>query len=83
MLQTMLGRVKFKGIMTKWPVQKQTADQEDVTEYRKLMFLHKLMSLQSGSVSRGIFIRKLILFVNDRSRITLGFIPDVCQILFK
>jgi len=54
-----------------------------IIEYRKLMFLHKLMSLPSGSVSRDIFIRKLILFVSDRSRITLGFIPDVCQILFK
>jgi len=41
------------------------------------------MSLPSGSVSRDIFIRKLILFVNERSSITLGFIPDVCQILFK
>jgi len=37
MLQTMLGRVKFKGIMIKWPVQKQTlrtAEQEDVTDIR-------------------------------------------------
>ena len=54
-----------------------------IIEYRKLMFLHKLMSVPSGSVSRDIFIRKLILFVNDRSRITLGFIPDDCQIWFK
>ena len=43
-----------------------------IIEYRKLMFLHKLMSLPSGSVSRDIFISKLILFVNDRSRITFG-----------
>ena len=54
-----------------------------IIEYRKLMFLHKFMSLPSGSVSRDIFTRKLILFVNERSRIRLGFIPDVCQILFK
>ena len=47
------------------------------------MFLHKLMSLPSGSVSRDIFIKKLILFVNDQSCVTLGFIPDICKMLFK
>jgi len=52
-------------------------------EYRKLLFLHKLMSLPSGSVSRDIFIKKLILFINDQSCATLGFIPDICKMLFK
>ena len=52
-------------------------------KYRKLMFLHKLMSLPSGSVSRDIFIKKLILFVNNQSCVTLGFIPVICKMLFK
>jgi len=45
--------------------------------------LERQMSLPSGSVSRDIFIRKLILFVDKRSRITLGFLPAVCHNLFK
>ena len=52
-------------------------------ESRKLMFLHKILSLPSGSVTRDIFTRKLIMFLNDKSLVTLGFIPDICQLLSK
>jgi len=33
-------------------------------EYRKLMFLHKLMSPPSDSVLRNVFIKKMILLCN-------------------
>ena len=47
------------------------------------MFLHKLLSLTSGSVTRDIFTKKLIMFLNDKNIVTLGFNPDICQLLFK
>ena len=47
------------------------------------MFLHKILSLPSDSVTRNVFIRKLILFVNNTSLVCTGFIPDVCNILLK
>ena len=52
-------------------------------ESRKLMFLHKILSLASNSVTRNIFIRKLILFINNNSLVSTGFIPDICNILCK
>jgi len=52
-------------------------------ESRKLQFLHKIITLPAGSVSRNIFIRKLILFINDQSLVSLGYIPDICQLLLK
>jgi len=52
-------------------------------ESRKLMFLHKIISLASNSVTRNIFMRKLILFINNNSLVSMGFIPDICNILCK
>ena len=54
-----------------------------IIEKRKLVFLHKLLQLPAGSVSRQIFIRKLIIFLNDRSSVKLGFVCDICHILSK
>jgi len=45
--------------------------------------LHKILSLPSGSVTRDIFTRKLIMFLNDKSLVTLGLIPDICPLLSK
>ena len=36
-----------------------------IVESRKRMFLHEIISLPAGSVSRELFIRKLILFINN------------------
>ena len=52
-------------------------------EARKRMFLHKIISLPAGSVSRQLFNRKLILYLNNRTSVTLGFVCDICQILSK
>jgi len=52
-------------------------------ESRKFMFLHKILALPSGSVTGDIFTRKLIMFLNNKSLLTLGFIPDICQLLSK
>jgi len=52
-------------------------------ESRKLMFLHKILSLASNSVTKNIFIRKLILFINNNTLVSMGFISDICNILFK
>jgi len=49
----------------------------------KLMFLHKILFLPSGSVTTDIFTRKLIMFLNDKSLVTIGFIPYICQLLSK
>jgi len=46
------------------------------------MFLHKLLSLPSGSVTRDIFTRKLIMFLNDKSLVTLIY-SWFCQPLYK
>jgi len=54
-------------------------------DLRKMMFLHKIISLNylSGSVSRNIFIRKPVLYINDKTHVTSGFIPDICHMMLK
>jgi len=52
-------------------------------DLRKMMFLHKIISLPAGSVSRNIFIRKLVMYINDKTHVTSGFIPVICHILLK
>jgi len=47
------------------------------------MFLHKIISILAGSVSRNIFIQQLVLYINQKSQVTSGFIPDICHILLK
>jgi len=47
------------------------------------MVLHKILSLPAELVSRNIFIRKLVLYINDMTHVTSGFIPDICHILLK
>ncbi len=41
------------------------------------------MSLQSTSVSRNIFFRKLFLFLSGSPAVSRGFIPDVCNLLCR
>ena len=47
---------------------------------RKLLFLHKIISLPSDSICQMIFLRKLYLYLSG-STITMGFIPDICHLL--
>ena len=47
---------------------------------RKLLFLHKIISLPGDSICQMIFLRKLYLYLSG-STITMGFIPDICQLL--
>ena len=52
-------------------------------EARRFMFLHKIIYLPAGSVSRQLFNRKLILYLNNRTSVTFGFVFDICQVLSK
>lgn len=49
---------------------------------RKLMFLYKLLSLPTDSISQLIFLRKLFLYMSDNDLVTRGFIPEICKILY-
>jgi len=42
-----------------------------------------IKSLPAGSVSRQLFTRKSILYLNNRITVTLGFVCEICQILSK
>ena len=50
---------------------------------RKLLFLHKVLSLPSNCLTKEIFIRKYYLYVSSKSAVSYGFIPDVCKLLQK
>jgi len=54
-----------------------------VIEIRKLMFLHKILSLPPTSTAKELFTRKYCMFTIDRSSVTLGYIPDICKIIAK
>jgi len=47
---------------------------------RKLMFLHKILSLDVHSTTRNIFVKRFILYTSDKT-VMLGFIPDICKII--
>ena len=49
---------------------------------RQLLFLHKRLSLDINSTTGNIFVRRYMQFVTDRT-VKFGFIPDVCNILWK
>jgi len=50
---------------------------------RKLLFLHRLLSLPNQTVSKQIFVVKYLSFLNDRGSVKLGFIPDISNIALK
>ena len=50
---------------------------------RKLMFLHKSMSLPVDTISSQIFFQRLFLYVTDENLVSSGFIPDICQLLCR
>lgn len=50
---------------------------------RKLVFLHKILSLDCKSTCRNIFIRRYLSFISCNTSIKYGFIPDICNTLCK
>ena len=50
---------------------------------RKLMFLHKIMSLAADTIPNQIFFRRLFLYVTDENLVSSGFIRDICQLLCR
>lgn len=52
-------------------------------DVRKLMFLHKLLSLPHACISNAIFCRKYLLYISNGQYVRTGFIPDICRLLNK
>ena len=52
-------------------------------EKRKLMFVHKILTMSHESITQKFFIRKYLLYISDTNDIKLGFIPDICSLLNK
>jgi hypothetical protein len=52
-------------------------------EKKKLLFLHKILSLPSGCLTKELFLRKYFMYLLDRTSVKLGFIPDICTIIEK
>lgn len=50
---------------------------------QKLVFLHKILSMPNFCITKDIFLRKYVLYLNCRSLVASGFIPDVCNLLVK
>ena len=50
---------------------------------RKLAFLHKLLSLANNTLSKQLFFKRYFTFIDNRKSVTMGFIPDICNILNK
>ena len=52
-------------------------------EKRKLMFLYKLLTLRSDTVSQQIFVRKYLMYLDNKTSVKYGYVPDICKILYK
>lgn len=50
---------------------------------KKLLFLHKILSLDTKSVCRNVFLRRYYSFVTPNTSVTYGYIPDICSLLYK
>ena len=50
---------------------------------RKLMFLYKILNMPAKSITKEIFIRKYIMYVLNRGSVSIGFIPDICDLVDK
>ena len=52
-------------------------------ERRKLMFIHKILHMPNDSVSQRPFLRNYLIYITDKTKVKLGFIPDICSLLCK
>ena len=50
---------------------------------RKLMFIYKILSLPSHTVSKNIFLRRYFTYISHSNNNARGFIPDICKLLLK
>jgi len=50
---------------------------------RKLMFLHKILSLSHEHITKSIFIRRYMKFLQNPSSITKSFISDIVKLLSR
>ena len=55
----------------------------DMIDRRKLMFLHKILSMKESALCKRLFLRKLFHFIYNPSKVSMGFIPDICGLLAK
>ena len=54
----------------------------DIT-IRKFMFLYKLLTLDSKTISRNIFLRRFYSYLSTPNVVMFGFIPDICALLYR
>jgi len=47
----------------------------------KLVFLYKILNMPAKSITKEIFIRKYIMYVLNRGSVSIGFIPDMCDLV--
>ena len=52
-------------------------------EKQKMMFLHKILSLPPECITKQIFLRKYYMYLVNKSSVSYGFIPDICNVLKK
>lgn len=50
---------------------------------RKMMFLHKILTSPTETLSQTIFIRRLLLFRANPTVVRYGFVPDILAVLMK
>ncbi|MES9879357.1 MAG: reverse transcriptase family protein [Sedimenticola sp.] len=50
---------------------------------RKLMLLHKILTMPNDALTQRIFIRRLTLFQQEPGIVRYGFVPDIYNILLK
>ena len=41
------------------------------------MYMHKLLSLRNGSLSKNLLLKKALAFIQNPTRVSKGFIPDI------
>ena len=57
-----------------------------IVEKRKLVFLHKLLTLPAAALSRQILLTRYFQYIyapSNRRKTFRGFIPDICCLLIK
>ena len=50
---------------------------------KKLMFIYKILSLQSHTVTKNIFLRRYFSYITLPNNGVKGFVPDICRLLIK
>ena len=48
-----------------------------------LMFLYKILSLPNAAISKCIFVRRYLKYIQPNTTVKKGFIPDICELMLK